>query len=333
MASRRALIIGIAGQDGSLLAELLLSKGYEVSGAVRQPASTAFDNLEAVRGAVELFQADVLDELSLVDLLSGSRPHEVYNLAAPSFVPMSWKQPVLTAEFAAVGVTSMLEALRRVDDSIRFYQASSSEIFGEPREVPQNEETPLAPVTPYGVAKAYGHFITRSYRRRYGLHASSGILYNHESPRRPLDFVTRKVCHAAASISLGLQHELEVGNLDARRDWGYAGDHVRAMWLMLQQDEPDDFVIATGEAHSVQELVECAFRRVELDWRDYVRVDESLKRGTAELHDLVGDPAKARERLGWSPTVDFEGLVHLLVDADLERLRLRLEPAESVSEH
>ncbi len=332
MSARRALIIGIAGQDGSLLAELLLSNGYEVAGAVRQPVSTSFDNLEPVRGAVELFQADVLDELSLVDLLTTCRPHEVYNLAAPSFVPMSWRQPVLTAEFAAVGVTSMLEALRRVDDSIRFYQASSSEIFGEPREVPQTEETPLAPVTPYGVAKAYGHFITRSYRRQYGLHASSGILYNHESPRRPLDFVTRKVCHAAASISVGLQHELELGDLDARRDWGYAGDHVRAMWLMLQQDEPDDYVIATGEPHSVRELVECAFGRVGLDWQDYVRVDESLKRGKAELYDLVGDATKARTRLGWVPTVDFEGLVHLLVDADVERLRTRLEPAESLPE-
>jgi GDPmannose 4,6-dehydratase len=332
MASRRALIIGIAGQDGSLLAELLLSKGYEVQGAVRQPASTPFDNLEPIRGAIELFQANVLDEPSLVDLLTTGRPHEVYNLAAPSFVPMSWRQPVLTAEFAAVGVTAMLEALRRADDSIRFYQASSSEIFGEPREVPQTEETPLAPLTPYGVAKAYGHFITRSYRLRYGLHASSGILYNHESPRRPLDFVTRKVCHAAASISLGLQHQLEIGDLDARRDWGYAGDHVRAMWLMLQQDEPDDYVVATGEPHSVRELVECAFDRVGLDWQEYVRVDESLKRGKAELYDLVGDSTKARERLGWAPTVDFRSLVHLLVDADLERLRARRKPAESVAD-
>jgi GDPmannose 4,6-dehydratase len=328
MSARRALIIGIAGQDGSYLAELLLSQGYEVHGAVRQPVSTTFANLEPVRGALELHQADVLDELSLVDLLSASRPHEVYNLAAPSFVPMSWRQPVLTAEFAAVGVTAMLEALRRVDPSIRFYQASSSEIFGEPREVPQTEQTPLAPVTPYGVAKAYGHFITRSYRHRYGLHASSGILYNHESPRRPLEFVTRKVCHAAASISLGLQHELELGDLDARRDWGFAGDFVRAMWLLLQQDEPDDYVIATGRAHSVRELVEIAFDRVGLDWHDYVRVDDALKRGRAELHDLVGDAAKARDTLGWAPSVDFEGLVHLLVDADLERLRARLEPAE-----
>ena len=240
MASRRALVIGIAGQDGSFLAELLLDEGYEVFGVVRQPVSTRFGNLAAIRGDLELSQADVLDELSLVDVLTASRPDEVYNLAAPSFVPMSWRQPVLTAEFAAVGCTSLLEAIRRVDPGIRFYQASSSEIFGEPREVPQHEETPLAPVTPYGVAKAYAHFITRSYRRRYGLHASSGILYNHESPRRPLDFVTRKISHAAAAISLGLESDVSLGDLDARRDWGYAGDYVRAMWLMLQQPEPDD---------------------------------------------------------------------------------------------
>ena len=238
---------------------------------------------------------------------------------------MSWRQPVLTAEFAAVGCTALLEAIRRADDGIRFYQASSSEIFGDPREVPQNEETPLQPVTPYGVAKAYAHFITRSYRRRYGLHASSGILYNHESPRRPLDFVTRKVTHAAAAISLGLQSELALGDLDARRDWGYAADYVRAMWLILQQDEPDDYVIASGTSHSVRELVACAFDRVGLDWEEYVRVDESLVRGKAELHDLVGDASKARERLGWTPTLDFEGLVHLLVDTDVARLRAELE--------
>ena len=333
MPSKRALIIGIAGQDGSLLSELLLSEGYEVFGVVRQPTSTRFENLELIRADLELLQADVLDELSLVDVLTSSRPHEVYNLAAPSFVPMSWRQPVLTAEFAAVGCTALLEAIRRVDDSIRFYQASSSEIFGEPREVPQTEETPLAPVTPYGVAKAYAHFITRSYRRRYGLHASSGILYNHESPRRPLDFVTRKVSHAAAAISLGLEREVSLGNLDARRDWGFAGDYVRAMWLMLQQAEAGDFVIATGESHSVRELVACAFAHVELDWEDYVRVDDTLVRGKAELHDLVGEPSKARAQLGWSPTVDFEGLVHLLVDADLARLKARFEPAGSLSDH
>jgi GDPmannose 4,6-dehydratase len=325
MASQRALVIGIAGQDGSFLAELLLAEGYEVFGVVRQPVSTQFANLVEIRDELELSQADVLDELSLVDVLTASRPDEVYNLAAPSFVPMSWKQPVLTAEFAAVGCTALLEAIRRVDPGIRFYQASSSEIFGEPREVPQHEETPLAPVTPYGVAKAYAHFITRSYRRRYGLHASSGILYNHESPRRPLDFVTRKVSHAAAAISLGLERDVSLGDLDARRDWGYAGDYVRAMWLMLQQPEPDDYVIASGESHSVRELVDRAFSRAGLDWEEHVRIDDSLVRGKAELHDLVGDPSRARERLGWSPTVDFDELVNLLVDSDLERLRAELE--------
>jgi GDPmannose 4,6-dehydratase len=326
MTPRRALIIGIAGQDGSYLAELLLAEGYEVTGVVRQPVSAAFPNLDGVRSEVELVQADVLDELSLVDVLTAARPEEVYNLASPSFVPMSWQQPVLTAEFAAVGCTALLEAIRRVDDSIRFYQASSSEIFGEPREVPQHEETPLHPVTPYGVAKAYAHFITLSYRRRYGLHASSGILYNHESPRRPLEFVTRKIASAAAAISLGLETHVSLGSLDARRDWGYASDYVRAMWLMLQQDEPGDFVIASGVAHSVGDFAEAAFTRVGLDWREYVRVDDALVRGTAELHHLVGDPAKARDRLGWVSTLDFEGLVHLLVDAEIARLTPR-EPA------
>jgi GDPmannose 4,6-dehydratase len=327
MAPRRALIIGIAGQDGSHLAELLLSEGYEVFGVVRQPVSTLFENLTAIRSEIELMQADVLDELSLFDVLTACRPEEVYNLASPSFVPMSWRQPVLTAEFAAVGCTALLEAIRRVDDSIRFYQASSSEIFGEPREVPQVEDTPLAPVTPYGVAKAYAHFITRSYRRRYGLHASSGILYNHESPRRPLDFVTRKVANAAAAVSLGLETHVALGDLEARRDWGYAVDYVGAMWLMLQQDEPDDYVIATGVTHSVRQLAECAFAHVGLDWEEHVVVDEALKRGKAELHDLVGSPEKARRRLGWVPSVDFEDLVGLLVDADLARLRSQLENA------
>jgi GDPmannose 4,6-dehydratase len=332
MASRRALVIGIAGQDGSLLSELLLGQGYDVFGVVRQPVSSHFGNLTSIRDELELSQADVLDELSLVDVLTASRPDEVYNLAAPSFVPMSWRQPVLTAEFAAVGCTALLEAIRRVDPGIRFYQASSSEIFGEPREVPQHEDTPLAPVTPYGVAKAYAHFITRSYRRRYGLHASSGILYNHESPRRPLDFVTRKISHAAAAISLGLESEVSLGDLDARRDWGFAGDYVRAMWLMLQQPEPDDYVIASGESHSVRDLVGSAFSRVGLDWEEHVRIDESLVRGKAELYDLVGDPSKARERLGWSAMVEFEELVNLLVDADLERLRAKLEPTGVVAE-
>ena len=320
MAARRALITGIGGQDGSLLAELLLGEGYEVFGVVRR-APGSYENLAAIRERIELIQADLLDELSLMDALKTCRPHEVYNLASPSFVPMSWRQPVQTAEFAAVGVTALLETIRLVDSEIRFYQASSSEIFGEPREVPQTEDTPLSPVTPYGVAKAYGHLIVRSYRKRYGLFACSGILYNHESPRRPADFVTRKISRAAAAISLGLQGELWLGNLDARRDWGYAGDYVRAQWLMLQQDEAEDFVIASGVPHSVRELVELAFGHVGLDWEQYVHIDESLVRGSAELYDLVGDASKARGRLGWQPTLDFEGLVRMLVDADLERLR------------
>ena len=313
------MITGIGGQDGSFLAELLLAKGYEVFGVVRRAPSERYDNLEGIRDRIELIQADLLDELSLVKALESCRPHEVYNLASASFVPMSWQQPVLTAELAAVGVTTMLEAIRTVDAQIRFYQASSSEIFGAPLEVPQTERTPLSPLTPYGVAKAYGHFITRSYRRKYGLHASSGILYNHESPRRPVEFVTRKIAHAAAGIKLGIQGELWLGNLDARRDWGYAGDYVRAMWLMLQQDEPGDYVIATGETHSVRELVAAAFERVGLNPEEYVQIDGSLARGTAELHDLVGDASQAQERLGWEPTVPFEELVRMLVDADLER--------------
>ena len=328
MDRRRALIIGIAGQDGSLLAELLLAEGYDVFGVVRQPVSGRFENLVEIRDRIELMQSDVLDELSLVDVLTTCRPHEVYNLAAPSFVPMSWRQPVLTAEFAAVGCTALLEAIRRVDEEIRFYQASSSEIFGEPREVPQTEETPLSPLTPYGVAKTYAHLITRSYRKRYGLHASSGILYNHESPRRPLDFVTRKVTHAAAAISLGLQSDLALGDLDARRDWGFAGDYVRAMWLILQQNEPDDYVIASGTSHSVRELVACAFDRVGLDWEEHVRVDESLVRGKAELHDLVGDPGKASDVLDWRPSLTLAELMRRMVDEDVRELeRLNAEGA------
>jgi GDPmannose 4,6-dehydratase len=332
--ARRALITGIGGQDGSLLAELLLAEGYDVFGIARRPAEE-YPNLAAIRGRVEVTQADLLDRRSLVEALRGCRPHEVYNLASVSFVPASWEAPILTAEFAAVGVTTILEAIRVVDDGTRFYQASSSEIFGEPLEVPQNETTPLSPLTPYGVAKAYGHFITSSYRRRYALFACSGIVYNHESPRRPLEFVPRKVAHAAARISLGLQDELRLGDLSARRDWGYAGDYVRAMWLMLQQAEPDDYVIATGEAHSVEELVTLAFDHVGLDWRDHVRVDESLRRGKAELHDLVGDASKARGRLGWTVSVGFEPLVRLLVDADLERelstLRARGTPLRAAA--
>ncbi len=328
MSERRALITGIGGQDGSLLAELLLDEGYEVFGIGRRSASS-YPNLAATEDRVELLQADLKDQLALVRALRSCRPHEVYNLASVSFVPVSWDSPVLTAELAAVGATALLEAIREADSGIRFYQASSSEIFGEPVETPQSEDTPLAPLTPYGVAKAYAHFITRSYRRRYGLHASAGILYNHESPRRPLEFVPSKIAHAAASIKLGLLGEVWLGDLSAQRDWGYAGDYVRAMWLMLQQDEPDDYVIATGELHSVEELVQCAFDRAGLDWRAYVHIDESLKRGKAELHGLRGDPTRARDRLGWSPEISFEELVALLVDGALEKLARERQPEES----
>ena len=317
---KRALITGIGGQDGSLLAELLLDRGYAVTGVVRPGAGT-YANLEPVHDRIDLVEADLLDEASLRAALEAARPGEVYNLASPSFVPASWERPVETAEFAAVGATSLLETIRVVDPAIRFYQSSSSEIFGEPRETPQTEETSPAPVTPYGVAKAYAHFIVQSYRRQYGLYACSGILYNHESPRRPLEFLPRKVAHGAAAISLGLQRELVLGGLDSRRDWGYAGDYVRAMWLMLQQDEPDDYVVASGESHTVRELVQCAFAHVDLDWQEHVRVDPALERGAAELHRLVGDPSRARTRLGWEAEVDFNQLVDMLVDADLARLR------------
>ena len=269
----------------------------------------------------ELVEADLLNQTSLVQALRAARPTEIYNLAAPSFVPASREQPVQTAEFAAVGATALLEAVRSVDPSIRFYQASSSEIFGEPRESPQTEQTPLEPVTPYGVAKAYAHFIVHSYRRLYGVFACSGILYNHESPRRPLQYLPRKVAHGAAAISLGLQEELVLGDLDARRDWGYAGDYVRAMWLMLQQAEPGDYVIASGQDHSVRGLVQAAFDHVGVDWERHVRVDPALQRGPAELRRLVGDPSRARTRLGWEPEVDFTGLVQMLVDADVAALR------------
>jgi GDPmannose 4,6-dehydratase len=291
-----------------------------VYGIVRQSPSDTFPNLADIRSRVELLPADLLDQAPLVAVLKACEPQEVYNLASPSFVPLSWEQPVLTAEFAAVGVTAMLEAIRKVDRTIRFYQASSSEIFGDPTEAPQTEETPIAPATPYGIAKAYGHFITQAYRRQYGIYACSGILYNHESPRRPLDFLPRKVANGAARIAAGLDEELVLGDLDARRDWGYAGDYVTAMRLMLRQAGPDDFVIATGETHSVRELVEVAFAHVGLDWRDYVRTDPTLVRGRAELHNLVGAPTKAHALLGWRPTLSFEELVRLLVDADLEEI-------------
>jgi GDPmannose 4,6-dehydratase len=316
-----ALITGVGGQDGSLLAALLLDRGYEVTGIVRRDPSAYTKALGPLEDRLELVAADLLDRASLVAALREVGPDEVYNLAAPSFVPRSWDEPILTAEFAAVGATSMLEAIREVDPSIRFYQASSSEIFGEPRETPQTEDTAPSPLTPYGVAKAYAHFIAGSYRRRYGMFTCCGILYNHESPLRPVDFLPRKVARAAAAISLGLEHELVLGDLSARRDWGYAGDYVRAMWLMLQHDEPGDYVVATGVSRSVEELVACAFDAVSLDWREHVRSDPALFRGTAELHDLVGDAAKARRVLGWEPEVSFEELLRLMVEADLARLQ------------
>ncbi len=318
MSSPRALITGITGQDGSYLAELLLEKGYEVHGMVRRSSTENFERIEHLRDRIVLHQADLLDQLSLIRLLQEVRPRELYNLAAQSFVPTSWKQPLLTGEFTALGVTRLLEAVRLVDPQIRFFQASSSEMFGSVKEEPQNEQTPFWPRSPYAVAKVYGHFITINYRESYGLFACSGISFNHESPRRGKEFVTRKVTDAVARIKLGLLDHLKLGNLQARRDWGYAGDYVRAFWLMLQQQEPDDYVIATGVQHSVQELVEIAFDHVGLDWRKYVQVDQSLFR-PAEVNSLRGDASKARRKLGWQPTVDFEQLVRMMVDADLKR--------------
>ena len=315
---KRALITGIGGQDGSYLAELLLERGYAVAGLVR-PGAAEYPNLEAVRDRIELLEADLLDERSLATALEAARPGEVFNLASPSFVPASWERPVTTAEFAAVGATSLLEAIRAVDPTIRFYQASSSEIFGEPRDSPQTERTPLDPVTPYGVAKAYAHFIVNSYRRQYGLFACSGILYNHESPRRPLDFLPRKVAHGAAAISLGRQDELVLGDLDARRDWGYAPDYTDAMWRMLQADEAGDYVVATGEMHSVREFLEEAGSHLGLDWESVVEFDQRYLR-PAEVDALQGDPTKAREKLGWTPTVTFRELVRIMVDADVKAL-------------
>jgi GDPmannose 4,6-dehydratase len=317
---KRALITGVGGQDGSLLAELLLDQGYAVYGVAHHDPGS-YENLAAVRDRIEVIRTDLLDQATLRLALDHARPHEVYNLASPSFVPQSWDAPIETAEFAAVGVTSLLEAVRAVAPDARVYQASSSEIFGAPRESPQTEDTPLHPVTPYGVAKAYGHLIVGSYRARYGLHLSSGILYNHESPRRPPNFLPRKVSLGVARIVEGHDAELVLGDLAARRDWGYAGDYVRAMWLMLQQDEARDYVIASGASHSVEELVELAFARVGLDWRDHVRVDPTLVRGRAELHDLVGDASRAHTELGWTPAVEFAELVGLLVDSDLQWVR------------
>jgi len=317
---KRALITGITGQDGSYLAEFLLDKGYTVFGMARRVSKENFERLEHIRPRLVLRQADLLDQLSLIRLLEESRPHEVYNLAAQSFVPTSWNQPVLTAEFTALGVTRMLDAIRLVDPHIRFYQASSSEMFGKVREVPQTERTPFHPRSPYGVAKVYGHAITVNYRESYGMFACAGILFNHESPRRGPEFVTRKVTDAVARIKLGLAKELRLGNLDARRDWGFAGDYVEAMWLMLQLDEPDDFVVATGESHTVEQLVEQAFAHVGLEWQEYVVVDPLLRR-PAEVDLLLGDATKARERLGWAPKVRFPELIRMMTDADMERHR------------
>ncbi len=317
--SRRALITGITGQDGSYLAEFLLEKGYEVHGMVRRSSTETFQRLQGCRDDITLHTGDLLDQRSLVDVLRACEPDEIYNLAAMSFVAASWNQPVLTAEFSGVGATRMLEAMREVVPQARFYQASSSEMFGQVLEVPQVETTPFYPRSPYGVAKVYGHFITVNYRESYDLFACSGILFNHESPRRGLEFVTRKVTHAAAAIKLGLQSELALGNLDAERDWGYAKDYVEAMWLMLQQDAPDDFVIATNETHSVRELVDIAFAQVDLDPADYVRIDPKYLR-PAEVEHLIGNPAKAKEKLGWEPRTSFDELVRLMVEADLELL-------------
>jgi GDPmannose 4,6-dehydratase len=325
--ARRAIITGITGQDGSYLAELLLEKGYEVVGVTRRLSAQNYWRIEHLLDRIRLVPADLLDQLSLIRIISDVRPHEFYNLGAMSFVPASWDQPLLTGEFNAQGVTRVLEAVRHVDSSIKVYQASSSEMFGKVREVPQTELTPFYPRSPYGVSKVYGHYITVNYRESYGLFACSGILFNHESPRRGLEFVTRKVTDGVARIKLGLADALALGNLDAQRDWGFAGDYVRAMWLMLQQDAPDDYVIATGVSHSVQELVETAFGHAGLDWQKHVRTDPKYLR-PAEVDHLIGDSSKARRVLGWQPDVDFAGLVTMMVDADLARLS-RATPASS----
>ena len=317
---KRALITGITGQDGSYLAEFLLEQGYEVFGLVRRTSTVNFSRIEHIQSQIHLIPGDMLDQTSLQTALAQCQPHEVYNLAAQSFVQTSWSQPVFTGDVTALGVTRLLDAIRHVDPTIRFYQASSSEMFGKVREVPQRETTPFYPRSPYGVAKVYGHWITINYRESYSLHATSGILFNHESSRRGIEFVTRKVTYNVAKIKLGMAQELRLGNLDARRDWGFAGDYVHAMWLMLQQDEPDDFVVATGETHSVEELVETAFSHVGLDWHDYVVQDPAFMR-PAEVDLLVGDPSKAGQVLGWEPKTTFAELIRMMVDADLKLLR------------
>jgi len=317
---RVALITGITGQDGSYLAEFLLSKGYRVYGLVRRSSTINFERLKDIQDQIELLPGDLLDQSSLIGAIKQSNPHEVYNLASQSFVPTSWNQPVLTGEFTALGVTRMLEAVRVVNPEIRFYQASSSEMFGMVRETPQTEKTPFYPRSPYGVAKLYGHWITLNYRESYNIFACSGILFNHESPRRGIEFVTRKVSYAVARIKLGLQQKLKMGNLDVERDWGFAGDYVRAMWMMLQQGKPQDYVIATGVNNSVKRLLELAFGYQGMDYRDYVETDPALFR-PAEVYHLRGDCSKARQELGWEPSVDFEQLIKMMVDADLKRFR------------
>ena len=318
MSARRALITGITGQDGSYLAELLLDEGYEVFGLTRRLSASNYWRIQHILDRVTLIPGDLLDQLSLIRALEKSQPHELYNLAAMSFVPASWDQPMLTGEFNSQGVTRVLEAVRVVDPGIRIYQASSSEMYGKVREIPQTEMTPFYPRSPYGVSKVFAHYITVNYRESYDLFAVSGILFNHESPRRGLEFVTRKVTDGVAKIKAGLTQELRLGNLDAQRDWGFAGDYVRAMWLMLQQKEADDYVIATGESHSVKELVEIAFGHVGLNWEQHVVIDPAFLR-PAEVDHLIGDAAKAKAQLGWTPSVDFKGLVTMMVDADLQR--------------
>jgi GDPmannose 4,6-dehydratase len=314
--SRRALITGVTGQDGSYLAEFLLDQGYEVCGMVRRSSTLNFERIAHIQDRLTLVAGDLLDEVSMINILRDTRPNEVYNLAAQSFVQASWNQPVLTGETTALGVTRVLDAIRTVDPEIRFYQASSSEMFGKVLEVPQCEATPFYPRSPYGVAKVYGHWITVNYRESYDLHASSGILFNHESPRRGLEFVTRKVTHGVARIKAGIDEKLPLGNLDAQRDWGFAADYVRAMWMMLQQDRPDDYVVATGETHSVKELVELSFSAADLDWEEHVVIDERFLR-PAEVDLLVGDPSKAEKTLGWRREVDFPALVAMMVEADM----------------
>jgi len=323
----RALVTGITGQDGSYLAEFLLEKGYDVYGMVRRSSAERFDRIAHIQERIHLVQADLLDQFSLVRAIEQSQPDEIYNLGAQSFVPASWEQPILTAEFTAVGVTRILEAVRQVNPRIKFYQASSSEMFGKVREIPQTETTPFYPRSPYGAAKVYAHYITVNYRESFGIFAASGILFNHESPRRGLEFVTRKVTDAVARIALGKAKVVTLGNLDAERDWGFAGDYVKAMWMMLQHTEPDDFVVATGETHSVRELVNVAFARVGLDPAHHVVTDPKLLR-PAEVDQLVGDPSKAKAKLGWTPQVDFKGLIEMMVDADLARHRFLRDEAK-----